>query len=115
MNETRTSLFVSVLRSSGDCTNGGVTSTNSSVILVPEGAVAPKDATLPVLKVVRRNIGGVDYLHAEPITPCPENHIGYMAGENFVYSSDARYQEWVCQYPISVHDRTEIIIVCRCS
>lgn len=97
-----------------DCTNGGVTSKNERVILVPEGCTAEQiadlkaTATLPILKVVRRNIGGREYLHAEPIDAPGRNPIGsWMAGGNFVYSSDSRYSQWVAQYPISVHDRTE--------
>lgn len=90
-----------------DCTNGGITSKNERVILVPEGVMPPTNSNLPVLKVVRRNIGGRDYLHAEPLAAPGAGNIGWMAGGNFVYSCDSRYRQWVCDYPISVHDRSE--------
>lgn len=111
-NETRTPLNVSVMYETyggkiSDCTNGGVTSKHERVILVPEGAEVPKDAKMPVLKVVRRTFGGKPYLHAEPIEAVGAGRTGYMAGGNFVYSCDSRYRQWVCEYPIAVHDRTE--------
>jgi hypothetical protein len=92
-----------------NCTNGGVTGLHERVILVPLGATTPDPvlARLPILKVVSRNIGGKTYLHAEPIDKCPSNRVGYMAGGNFVYTSDSRYRQFVCEYPISVHDRSE--------
>lgn len=97
-----------------DCTNGGVTARNERVILVPEGCTAEQiaelrsTAKLPILKVVRRNIGGKPYLHAEPLDRPGKGSIGsWMFGGNYVTTSDSRYREWVCEYPISVHDRTE--------
>jgi len=90
-----------------DNTNGGVSARYHSLILVPEGAEAPENPTEPVLKVVRRNFGGTDYLHAEPVNAPGKNMIGWMFGGNFVYSSDSRYREWVCEYPIAIHDRCE--------
>ena len=96
-----------------DFTNGGVTGgTMSTAILVPEGAPTPnpKDyGNIPILKVVRRMIGGTVYVHAEPVTPVGKGKVGYMAGGNFVYSSDSRFRTFVCQYPIAVHDRTETV------
>lgn len=110
--EKRTPLSVSVLYNvSGgvisDCTNGGVSSKNDYMILVPEGAEAPTDSRWPVLKVVRRTFGSGDYLHAEPVTPVGKGQIGWMFGGNFVYTSDSRYRQWVCEYPIAIHDRCE--------
>lgn len=108
----KTALNVSVLYTTyggviSDCTNGGVTSKSERVILVPEGVEAPT-STLPVLKVVRRMIGGKPYLHAEPANRPGLDSMGtWMAGGNFVYSSDSRFREWVSEYPLSVHDRTE--------
>ena len=90
-----------------DCTNGGVTSTNDYFVLVPEGVEIPTESRWPVLKVIRRNIGGRDYLHAEPVTPPGPNRTPYMFGGNYVTTSDSRYREWVCDYPIAVHDRSE--------
>jgi hypothetical protein len=106
-------LTVEVLRPSYDATNSGVTSQNNRVILIPLGVAIDvvmktiASATIPVLKVVSRNLGGRTYLHAEPVTKVPAGHVGYMAGGNYVVSSDSRYREFVGDYPISVHDRTE--------
>lgn len=109
----KTALNVSVLYQTyggviSDCTNGGVTSKNERVILVPEGVAIPENASLPVLKVVRRNIGGKPYLHAEPVNRPGAGTMGtWMAGGNFLYSCDSRFRTWVSEYPISVHDRSE--------
>jgi len=94
-----------------DCTNGGVTSKNERVLLLPLGVEATPEqlnGPLPVLKVVQRFFGGKEYLHAEPVNRPGKGTIGsWMYGGNAVYCSDSRYSEWVCQYPIKVHDRTE--------
>ena len=92
-----------------DCTNNGVTKRHNRVILLPEGVKAPENATIPVLKVVRRNIMGDIYIHAEPVTKVEGERVGWMAGGNFVYSSDSRYREWIGNYPIAVHDRCETV------
>lgn len=94
-----------------DCTNGGVTSKNERVLVLPEGVEATPEqlmGKLPILKIVRRNIGGKPYLHAEPVNRPGKGSIGsWMAGGNFIYSCDSRFREWICEYPVSVHDRTE--------
>lgn len=89
-------------------TNGGVTSKFDEFVLVgPEIAeIFPVTDTRPALKIVRRNIGGRVYIHAEPLTPIPDNCVGYMFGGNFVTSSDSRISE-INPYPIPVHDRFE--------
>ena len=96
-------LLVWVYRPHFDCTNGGVTSHNNTVLLIGENVpeiFEPGD--LPVLKLVKRQLSGDDkppYLHAQPI----EGN-GYMMGGNFIYSSDSRFPS---NYPIPVHDRRE--------
>lgn len=53
----------------------------------------------PGVKLVRRNIYGKPYIHAEPIEP------GFYAfGGRFIYTSDSRFSE-INQYPIPLHDR----------
>ena len=53
----------------------------------------------PAVKLVRRNIFGKSYIHAEPIEP------GFYAfGGSFVYTSDSRLRE-INAYPIPLHDR----------
>jgi hypothetical protein len=102
----------------GDCTNGGVTSRSRSegkyfVLFdeaLPEGNYTLEQAMtnpdIVPLRVVRRRLGGGEYLHVEPWERCPEGHCGYMAGGNFAYSSDSRFSA-LCDYPLSVHDRSE--------
>ena len=107
--KNRCALFVGVLYNAGiaDGTNGGMTSKHGRVILVPEDAEVPEqNSGYPVLVVVRRNISGADYLHAQPLS-APDKGIAWMNGGNFVYSSDSRFREWVGDYPIPVHDRQE--------
>jgi hypothetical protein len=94
-----------------DCTNGGVTAKNERVLVLPLGVEPTPEQLnghLPILKVVERSFGGTPYLHAEPYQAPGKGSIGsWMAGGNFIYSSDSRFRTWVSQYPISVHDRTE--------
>jgi hypothetical protein len=54
------------------------------------------------LKLVRRNLFGREHLHAEPIDP--PTGVGWMAGGNFIWTSDSRFPS---DYPIAVHDRQE--------
>jgi hypothetical protein len=119
MENTLSGLTVSVLRQVTlrpdgkpgrimDCTNGGVTSKFDDFVLVGPGIdeIFPATATRPALKIVRRNIGGKQYVHAEPVAPCPSNCVGYMFGGNFVTCSDSRVRA-INEYPIPVHDRVE--------
>jgi hypothetical protein len=95
-------LIVHVYRPNFDCTNGGVTSHNTEVLLVGEGIPEIFEAHgFPVLKLVKRQLFGDEppYLHAQPV----EGN-GYMFGGNFIYSSDGRFPG---RYPIPVHDRQE--------
>jgi len=53
----------------------------------------------PAVKLVRRNIYGKPYIHAEPMEP------GFYAfGGTFIYTSDSRLRE-INAYPIPLHDR----------
>ena len=97
-------LIVNVYRTPGyNCTNGGVTAMHDTVLLIGEGIAEVFEAQegQPVLKLVKRNIGGCTYLHAEPVE---RGRSHYMAGGNFVYTSDSRFPN---MYPVSMHDRTE--------
>lgn len=102
-----------VLRSAlGDCTNGGVSSRTDSFDLfashlsfaqVADYCLEKGIGVNKALKLVYRE--HLDYIHAEPI-------IGrgrwYMAGGNFVKSSDSRFKDLTgIGYPVPVHDRTE--------
>lgn len=55
----------------------------------------------PAVRLVRRNIYGKPYIHAEPI-----EHGCYMFGGSFIYTSDSRMRE-INAYPIPLHDRVE--------
>jgi len=101
-------MLVFVLKGDSDCTNGGITSKVNKVILVGEGipevfTVGEDDV---YLKLVKRNLFGSEYIHAEPVGQT-KSDVGYMSGGNFIYSCDSRFREHVNKYPIPVHDRSE--------
>lgn len=94
----------------GDCSNGGVSSTSYRVTLIDKEV--PKlhtpDSHTPAVKLVRRMLGGKEYIHAEPVEPCPAGGRGYMHGGCYVATSDSRVNKAIGhQYPISLHDRVE--------
>ena len=105
---------VSVYRNAqfGDATNGGITSQFTQVVLVGEGIPENTEPTddCPALLLKKKDYYG-EYLYAEPAEERPRfagtlKGPWYMAGGNFVYSTDSRFRK-VCKYPIAVHDRTE--------
>lgn len=53
----------------------------------------------PAIRLVRRNLWGGEYIHAEPM----EDGL-YAFGGSFIYSSDSRFRE-INNYPIPLHDR----------
>jgi hypothetical protein len=99
-------LIVSIYKAerTGDCTNGGVSSKATEALLIGDGVSGPfeESSERPTLKLVRRNLFGREYLHAEPIDP--PTGVGWMAGGNFIWTSDSRFPN---DYPIAVHDRQE--------
>lgn len=103
-------LIVSVLRNAeiGDCTNGGLSSKYTSILLVGEGVpeIFDESENRPTMKLVRRRLFNrdTDYLHIEPIDDPSPGHVGWMSGGNFAWSSDSRFPN---NYPISIHDRQE--------
>jgi len=100
-------LSVTVYRFTQDCTNGGITAKKDSLILVGEGVAEVFEVGEDeiYLKLVKRNLFGSEYIHAEPVGQT-KNDVGYMMGGNFIYSSDSRFRE-INAYPIPVHDRSE--------
>jgi hypothetical protein len=96
-------------RDFGDTTNGGATSRVDEVTLIdddlPELFWANDDR--PAMKIVRRTIGGEEYVHAEPVEPSPEGHTDWMFGGNYIASSDGRWRRALGSRPIPVHDRCE--------
>jgi hypothetical protein len=101
-------MLVSVLRNAelGESSNGGISSSHDRLLLVGEGVpeIFKSDGKLPVVKLIRRKIYGSEYLHVEPVEPVHKGNVGWMAGGNFVHSSDSRFPN---RYPISIHDRQE--------
>jgi len=117
-------LSVSVYRNTefSDCTNGGVTSREDSLILfgIEDGCwkpeeVAHKDGKLLLVKRDKVHLRG--YLYAVPAVvidgkvvakPLPDGWVGWMAGGNYVGTSDSRFSESVTSLgAIPVHDRAE--------
>jgi len=103
-------LSVNVLRAAGrsDCSNGGISSTETSLDLfasvdaIPEGFPREK-----ALVVVKRKVFGEVYVHAQPADR-PFTPGTYMSGGNFIHTSDSRWSEITgVHYPIAVHDRRE--------
>jgi hypothetical protein len=116
-------LLVFPLRMDGDCTNGGVTSPargHKAFYLVEEGderavndvkalqanALVERDPP-PILVVKRRHFAWGPSIIAVPYEGKDEGKAGWMAGGNYVHTSDSRFREWVWDGPIAVHDRQE--------
>ncbi len=99
-------LMVSILKDNSitDCTNGGVSSKLDRILLIGEGVPEVFEATKdrPILKLIKRNLYGREYIHAEPIER--PTGMGWMMGGNFIWSSDSRFPNL---YPIAIHDREE--------
>lgn len=122
-------LGVTVYRNGdGDFTNGGVTARANDLILfgIEDGHWKPEEVghkadKLLLVKRDRAHFRG--YVYAVPAVvidgtvvekPLPEGHVGWMAGGNFVGTSDSRFAEGVTALgAIPVHDRSETYAVYR--
>lgn len=107
---TKKGLICEVYRGEHDCTLNGISSKNNDVLLMfeePEAQVFEESDNRPTLKIVRRNLFGREYIHAEPIGTGRAGHNSYMMGGNFLFSSDSRFSKLVSPYPIPIHDRQE--------
>jgi len=98
-------LTVEVYRSAGiDCTNNGVTSDESNMMVVPcvSGPITAEQAELNEYVILVPGTAG-NRMHLKP------EGVGRhtMFGGNFVYSSDSRFKENYGNKPIHVHDRIE--------
>lgn len=92
---------------SGDCSNGGITSRYSRLLLVCEEGFIEVDENNPpenLVKIVVRHFGGVEYKHIEPVAHCDSNCVGWMSGGAIGYSCDSRFDS---DYPLCIHDRQE--------
>ena len=111
-------LLVEIFRPQyGDCSNGGVSSVCSEVVLVGEGIpeLFVASAKTPAVRIVKRMLppkgvswcspaDRVEYLHAEPVEGKDEGRAGWMFGGTCIYTSDSRFPS---SYPIKLHDRQE--------
>ena len=102
-------LPIQVYRSTniGDCTNGGISSRFESLLLVhPEGFVSIDETNPPenLVQLVKIETFGGEYMCIKPVAE--PSGIGWMAGGNFAYSSDSRFND-LSKYPLSIHDRQE--------
>ena len=97
-----------VLKSSdlGDCTNGGISSARKELYIMTEGKYPfEPDDLRQCVGIEFRDCCGETYVDAKPLY-FPRRR--YMAGGNFLYTSDSRYKEITgISYPVSIHDRYE--------
>lgn len=93
-------------KSIGNCSNGGLSSKVETVTLVDPAVDGPfePDTEAPEVKLVRRNIGGRPYVHAEPVVPVKPGNVGYCFGGTYISTSDSRFP---ADYPIPLHDRQD--------
>lgn len=93
-----------------DCSNGGLSSKFDECMLatseddLTKSASDLLDKSLPLVKIIKRNLFCRDYYHAEPINPPLPGQTGYMFGGCFVSTCDGRFP---FDYPLSLHDRIE--------
>ncbi len=90
----------------GDCTNSGISATRKELYILSatKGPFEPQDIRECVY-IECREIMGEGYINCKPAY---FRKRWYMAGGNFLYTSDSRFKEITkSKYPISIHDRYE--------
>ena len=96
--------------SRGDCTNGGISSKYSRLLLICEDGYVDVDENNPpenLVKMVTRHLfGNEEYKHIEPYAAVDSDKVGWMSGGNIAYSCDSRFRR-MSEYPLSIHDRQE--------
>ncbi len=93
----------------GDCSNGGITSRYTQLLLICDEGFVDIDENDPpenLVKIVTRNIFGEQYKHIEPVAKTDAGCIGWMDGGCIGYSCDSRFSR-MTRYPLSIHDRQE--------
>lgn len=96
-----------VLKSEYESTLNGVSSKHTHLILIGENICKNYEGNKDnsnVLKLVKRQLFGSEYLHAEPINK-PSNTVGAMFGGNYLNAVGSMFGG--IQYPIAIHDRFE--------
>lgn len=102
-------LIADVFRSGSegnDCTNNGISSKRKRLYILSatKGPFEPQDIRECVY-IEWRNVMGSQYINCKPAY---YRKRWYMAGGNFLYTSDSRFGDITkCKYPISIHDRYE--------
>lgn len=103
-------LTANVYRSSrlGDCTNGGISSYEDKLYILSygrkTGPFEPEDIRQCV-HIEWRDVCEKKYINCVPAYFIER---WYMAGGNFLYTSDSRFEELTkSKYPIPIHDRYE--------
>ena len=112
MSVKRKGLICGILENKdiGNCSNNGISSRHDSVLVVmdnPRAQIFEEDPKRPTVKIVRRNIFGKEYIHAEPVNQPKEGNIGWIMGGCFITTSDSRFSNLVSPYPVPLHDRQE--------
>lgn len=90
----------------GDCTNNGISAYAKELYILSKekGPFEPEDIRQCVY-IEWRDVCGESYINCKPAYFRKRQ---YMAGGNFLYTSDSRFRDVTkCKYPISIHDRYE--------
>lgn len=93
-----------------DCTNGGISSRFTELLLICDnGFITIDDENPPenAVKLVKRHLFGSDIYHIEPLT-APKG-AGWMMGGNYAATSDSRFRDMVggMYGAVAIHDRQE--------
>ena len=90
----------------GDCTNDGISKNRRELYIISaqKGPFEPQDIRECVY-IEWREVMGEKYIDCKPLY-CSKRW--YMAGGNFLYTSDSRFKDITkSKYPIAIHDRYE--------
>ena len=90
----------------GDCTNDGISKNRRELYIISDqkGPFEPQDIRECVY-IEWREVMGEKYIDCKPLY-CSKRW--YMAGGNFLYTSDSRFKDITkSKYPIAIHDRYE--------
>lgn len=85
----------------GDCSNNGISKNQNSLLLI--GVNIPKVFEAKDIRECVTLDSYISYIRCKPVV-YKNKH--YMAGGNFIYSSDSRFSD-INPYPIAIHDRLE--------
>lgn len=94
----------------GNCSNNGMSAKYKDVLLIfdeEEAQIFEESEDRPTVKIMKKYIGGQEYIYAVPINPPKKGMVGYIMGGCFIYTSDSRFRRYVSPYPVPLHDRTE--------